>query len=255
MDAEPSRPAPTLIGVGVGPGDPELITVKATRVLERADLILVPAADTTESDIGRAEAIVSEACASARPRIRRVQFSMASRQGVDSRRRTAWRQAADEVVQAFNDGARIVAFATVGDPSVYSTFSYLADHVRDTVPDCDVAVVPGITAMQALAATSVTPLVEGREVLALVPITSGMETLNRALDCADTVVAYKAGRQLGEVTTLLRKRGRDAGTLLGVNIGLPHETIGPLPENETATTPYFSTLLIPPSRSETGGRL
>ena len=242
-----------LVGVGVGPGDPGLVTLKAVHIFETADVILVPAADTRDAEAGRAEAIVTEVCPGAAGRIRRIPFSMAARSGVDERRSQAWMASAIQAVSAFEAGARLVAFATIGDPSVYSTFSYLASEVRARIPDCQVSVVPGITAMQALAAASVTPLAEGQEVLALVPVTAGLETLDRALDCADTVVAYKVGRHLGDVTALLRERHRDEGAVLGVDVGLPDQTIVPLADAQDA--PYFSSLIIPPVRTQTGGRL
>ena len=251
----PRTSSPHLIGVGVGPGDPELITVRAVRILEMADVILVPAADTSDADIGRAEAVVLAACPSVVDRVRRIPFSMAARHGVDRRRRDAWQMSADEAVRAFSSGAGSVVFATVGDPSIYSTFSYLADTVRSLVDGCQVSVVPGITAMQALAASSVTPLVEGQEMLALIPVTSGLDAFARALDGADTVVVYKIGGHLAEVAKLLRERNCDAEAILGVDVGLPTESIKRLAETDSNATSYFSTLIVPPTRTRTGERL
>src|SRR5207248_2479441 len=110
-----------LAGVGMGPGDPELVTVKAVRVLREADLVLVPVMATGEQ--GRAEATVRAHVD--HDRIRRVVFALdgAADRG---RREAAWDAAADEAVGAFRAGAAVVAFATIGDPNVYSTFTYLA---------------------------------------------------------------------------------------------------------------------------------
>ena len=153
--AAPAIGTPTLIGVGVGPGDPELVTVKAVAVFESADVILVPATEASGQDAGRAEQVVLAACPAAAAKLQRVPFSMAQRSGIGTKRRQSWMASAKAAQQAFADGASIVAFATVGDPSVYSTFSYLAAQVRAVVPGLTVVVVPGITAMQALAAASV----------------------------------------------------------------------------------------------------
>lgn len=250
---DPAARIPALIGVGVGPGDPELITRKAVAVFERADVILVPSTEASGDDAGRAEKIVLAACPDAAGKLRRVPFSMAQRRGVGTKRRQSWEASAQAAVDAFGAGAATVAFATVGDPSVYSTFSYLAAQVQAVVPDVDVSVVPGITAMQALAAASLTPLVEGRECLTLVPVTAGLDAVGAALDHADTVVAYKGGRQLPDLLDLVHDRGLDG--VLGVNIGLPGQTITPLSEVETAGAPYFSTVLVAPRRTSTGGAL
>ncbi|MGC3993087.1 MAG: precorrin-2 C(20)-methyltransferase [Propionicimonas sp.] len=244
---------PTLVGVGVGPGDPELVTLKAVRVFERADVVLVPSTETSGDDAGRAEQVVLAACPAAATKLRRVPFSMAQRRGVGTQRRKSWEASAQAAVDAFRAGARVVAFATVGDPSVYSTFSYLAAQVQAVVPDVGVSVVPGITAAQALAAASLTPLVEGQESFALVPVTAGLDVVGSALDTADTVVAYKGGRQLPALLDLIRSRGRDG--VLGVNIGLPGESLTPLSEVDAESAPYFSTVLVAPVRTETGGRL
>jgi precorrin-2/cobalt-factor-2 C20-methyltransferase len=252
LDAAASG-TPTLVGVGVGPGDPELVTRKAVAVFERADAILVPTTETSGDDAGRAEQIVVAACPEAEAKLCRVPFSMAQRRGVGTKRRQSWEASARAAVEAFEAGATTVAFATVGDPSVYSTFSYLAAQVQAVVPGVDVSVVPGITAMQALAAASLTPLVEGRESLTLVPVTAGLAAVGAALDNSDTVVAYKGGRQLTDLLQLIRDRGRDG--VLGINIGLPGESLTRLGDVDAEKAPYFSTILVAPVRTETGGRL
>lgn len=246
---------PTLTGIGVGPGDPDLITVKAVRALRDADVILVPDTDTGTAEVGRAEQIVLTACPEAADRIRRVPFSMAQRRGVGDKRKQSWLASAQEAVDTFAAGARSVAFATVGDPSVYSTFSYLAAHVREAVPTVRVVVVPGITAMQALAAASGVPLVEAQESLTLVPVTAGLDAVAAALAASDTVVAYKGGRHLTALQELVAERRPDATAVIGVNVGLPGQELRPLAELDAARAPYFSTVLVAPARGTTGGRL
>ncbi len=243
----------TLIGVGVGPGDPGLVTLKAVAVFESADVILVPSTETSGDDAGRAEQLVLAVCPEAAAKLLRVPFSMAQRSGVGAQRRNSWEASARAAEQAFANGATQVAFATVGDPSVYSTFSYLAAHVQAVVPGVTVSVVPGITAMQALAAASLTPLVEGSESLTLVPATAGLAAVSAALDSSDTVVAYKGGRQLAGLVRLITQRGREG--VLGVNVGLPDQQLTPLSEVDAEQAPYFSTVLVAPKRTETGGRL
>jgi precorrin-2/cobalt-factor-2 C20-methyltransferase len=239
----------TLAGVGVGPGDPELVTVKAVRVLRDADLVLVPVLDTGE--LGRAEATVRQHVHPAG--IRGLVSAQNARQDRD-RREAAWDAAADETAGVFAAGAGTVAFATIGDPNVYSTFTYLAATVRARVPGLTVTTVPGITAMQDLAARSGTVLCEGTETLALLPLTAGMPAFREALATHDTVVGYKSGRHLPEVLAAVREAGRLDGAVHGASLGLPGEDIRPAAE-VTGPAPYLSVLLVPGQRASRGGKL
>jgi precorrin-2/cobalt-factor-2 C20-methyltransferase len=276
-----------LFGVGVGPGDPELVTIKAVRVLAEAGLVLVPVmAGAGPAEPGRAEATVRAHIDSAR--IRRVPFALSDRGGVTSGRRAAWQAAARAVAAAFAAGTATVAFATIGDPNIYSTFSYLAQAVRDLVPGVSVHTVPGITAMQDLASRSGTVLAEGSESLVLLPLSRGavavtgacpgagaaavaagadppLGALRDALSRHDTVVAYKlSAAASGErVTTdipalleTLRQARRLDGAVYGARLGLPGEDIRPARElADTAAVPYLSTLIAPGCRTGAGSKL
>lgn len=240
-----------LIGVGVGPGDPELLTLKAARVLASSDAILVPVTEGSGPDGGRAESILVAALPDVADRIVRVPFVMRDRTGVTPRRSASWAASARAALAAFDDGATTVAFATVGDPSVYSTFSYLAATVTAERPAVRIEVIPGITAMQALAAASRTPLVEGDEVLALVPLKAGVDVLTRVAEVADTCVVYKSGRHLAPLKSLVGEWGRSA--VVGTDVGRPGGSIARLADVEEA--PYFTTVLIPAQRGDIGRRI
>jgi precorrin-2/cobalt-factor-2 C20-methyltransferase len=232
-----------LTGIGMGPGDPELVTVKAVRVLREADLVVVPVMSLDET--GRAEATVRAHVD--HDRIVRLVFALDDRGGATPERIAAWDDAADFV--AAQDGH--VVFATIGDPNVYSTFTYLADAVLERRPDAEIASVPGITAMQALAATSGTVLCEGTESLALLPLTAGIDAFDEALTHFDTVVAYKGGRHMSAVREVLERHGRLDSAVFGAALGLPDESVGALPE----TAPYLSTVIAPARRTTRGGKL
>lgn len=236
-----------LIGVGMGPGDPELVTVKAVRVLREADLVVVPVMSADE--VGRAEATVLAHLD--HDRVQRLVFALDDRGGATPDRVQAWDAAADVVAEALRSSGS-VAFATIGDPNVYSTFTYLADAVRERLPDVVVETVPGITAMQALAARSGTVLCEGAESLALLPLTAGLEVFEEALTHFDTVVAYKGGRHLVAVREVLAKHDRLDTAVFGAALGLPDEQVGPLP---TSAAPYLSTVIAPARRTTRGGKL
>jgi precorrin-2/cobalt-factor-2 C20-methyltransferase len=239
-----------LVGVGVGPGDPELITVRAVRVLREADLVLVPVLAGDQSEPGRAESVARGYT----DRAERVVFALSDRGGVTERRAAAWDAAAGRVVGAFAVGARTVAFATIGDPNVYSTFTYLAQTVQSRVAGVRIETVPGITAMQDLAARTGTVLTEGGESLGLVSLTAGAERFRAALTSYDTVVAYKFGSVAGEALAAVKDAGRLDEAVYGARLGLPGEDVRPACQ-VGEPVPYLSTLLVPARRTTRGGKL
>ncbi len=239
-----------LVGVGVGPGDPELVTVKGVRVLADADLVVVPVMDALEQ--GRAEATVRAHVGD--DRLRRLVFALDDRGGPTAERLSAWEAAADAVAERLLERSGTVAFATIGDPNVYSTFTYLADAVRERVPDVEVETVPGITAMQDLAARSGTVLCEGTESLSLLPLTAGVEAFEEALTHFDSLVAYKGGRHMPAVLDVLRRHDRLDGAVYGAALGLPDQQVGAA-AHAPASAPYLSTVIVPAHRTTRGGKL
>jgi precorrin-4/cobalt-precorrin-4 C11-methyltransferase len=235
-----------LIGVGVGPGDPELVTVKAVRVLREADVVLVPVLaipDAGPSGPGRAETIIRVYVAS--DRVKRLPFALNDTGGVTPRRAAAWQAAAAAVAEEFAAGAATIAFGTLGDPNLYSTFSYLAQTVRDLVPEVTVETVAGITAMQDLASRAGLSLAEGTEPVTLVPLNGALSALDQALARGGTVVGYKVGAAASPAPGILRDRlhavGRLDGAVIGARLGLPGELIAPA----AALLPPAAALLPP----------
>jgi precorrin-4/cobalt-precorrin-4 C11-methyltransferase len=244
-----------LIGVGVGPGDPELVTVKAVRVLREADVVLVPVLAGPDPEPGRAETVIREYVAA--DRIRRLEFALNDTGGVTPRRAAAWQTAAAAVAEEFTRGAGTVAFGTLGDPNLYSTFSYLAQTVRDLVPGVTVETLAGITAMQDLASRAGISLAEGTEPIVLVPLNGGVDALDQALASGGAVVGYKVGAAASPGPAILRDRlhqaGRLDGAVIGARLGLAGELISPaadfLPSTQPGPDiPYLSTLIVPARR-------
>ncbi|MER8087431.1 precorrin-2 C(20)-methyltransferase [Streptomyces sp. NPDC056178] len=235
-----------LVGVGVGPGDPELVTVKGVNALRDAAVVVVPVMDTGER--GRAEATVLHYVSA--DKVVRVVFALNERTD-RARREAAWDAAGERVAELLRTHGS-VAFATIGDPNVYSTFTYLAHTIGELLPGTAVETVPGITAMQDLAARSGAVLTEGTEPLTLVPVTAGAAVLKEALEGPGTVVAYKFGRLAAEVATALRETGRTEDAVWGSALGLPEESIRPAAELDEGPLPYLSTLIAPAPRD--GGR-
>ena len=225
-----------LIGVGVGPGDPDLLTLKGLRALQQADHVFVPVGDTGE--IGRAERVVH---AHLDPdRTGRLLFALSDDA---SARAENWQRAAREVSAPLLRG-ETCAFATIGDPNIYSTFTYLARTVKQYVPEVEVDTVPGITAMQDLAARGGAVLLEGDERLALLPFTAGEDALRSALSGFEAVVCYKGGSRLREVLEIAAETGRLEDALYGSRLGMEGEEVLEASEVIGREGPYLSTLIF-----------
>lgn len=225
-----------MIGVGVGPGDPELLTLKGLRTLREADEVFVPVGDTGE--VGRAEAVVQEHIES--ERVKRLLFALSD----DTAARAGnWERAAREVSIPLREG-KSCAFATIGDPNVYSTFTYLARSVKGMLEGVEVRTVPGITAMQDLASKSSSVLLEGDERLALLPFTAGREALSDALARYESVVCYKGGGRLGEVLGAAEEAGRLDEAVYGERLGMEGEEVLCMPEIRGRAGQYLSTVIF-----------
>ena len=240
---------PALIGVGVGPGDPGLITIKALSELRGADRVFGPS--MAVDVVGRAESIVRQAAPDVV--VERLVFAIVEDAVA---RRAAHDRAADRVAECLAAGER-VAFVTLGDPNVYSTFHHLADRVLERRPGTPVTTVPGICAFQDLAARSGTVLVDGVERLHLVTAVAGPQAIDVALGDPDAaIVVYKGGRHLPALIERLRAAGRLDDAVVGELVGLPGERVGPLALAAPTPAAYLSSLLVPPrreGRTEPGG--
>lgn len=244
-----------LFGVGVGPGDPELVTLRALAVLRAADVVVVPVRDDIEQ-VGYAERVVRHHLPAAT--IVRAPFALTERHGVTDRRSGAWEAAAELILAAFDRGARQVGFATIGDPNVFSTYAYLAATVRSRRPTVVTRTVAGITAMQALAAASDTVLCEGREPLVLFPAAGdpGLlgELLGDPLLTEATIVAYKGGRHWPALREMLAASGRLDDAVVGSHLGRQDERVVTAAA-VAGEIPYLSTVVAPARRAGRGERL
>lgn len=224
-----------LTGVGVGPGDPDLLTRRAVAVLESADRVVAPV--TAGQEPGRAESVVRAVLGDLD--ITRLPFEMI---------RDASHAAAGRALLPWLGAGEHVAFVTLGDPAVYSTFPSVVAALRALGCTAAVDTVPGITAFQDLAARSGTVLLDGTESLSLVTALDGPAHLDAALDDPTrTVVVYKGGAYLPQVAALLAARGRLSGAVFGERLGLDGERVCPLADAAGAPASYLATVIVPPA--------
>ncbi|HEX9080558.1 MAG TPA: precorrin-2 C(20)-methyltransferase [Desulfuromonadaceae bacterium] len=209
----------TLFAVGVGPGDPELLTRKAERILRRVDVVLAPVSNPAETSV--ALATVREFLDEGRQEVVVHQFPMTA----DKERLTrAWREAAALIAQRIAAG-KDVAFITIGDPLFYSTFIYLLRIFREEYPSIPVEIVPGISSINASAAQAGVALAEADGKVAVIPATAGLEHISKALATYETVVLLKVKPLFGAILELLRQTGHQEGTLFVERVGSDRQTV------------------------------
>ncbi|MHB1923454.1 MAG: precorrin-2 C(20)-methyltransferase [Acidimicrobiales bacterium] len=234
----PDRPVPgRLVGIGVGPGDPGLVTISALAALRRADRVVAPS--TSVDAVGRAEMIVRQAAPDVV--VERLVFEMAPDRAA---RDGAVVRAAERVAACLQSGEE-VAFITLGDPLVYSTFAGVSRAVRDLRPGTVVEHQPGIMAFQALAARTGTVLADERQAI-LVRTALSQDDLEADLHRRDvTLVAYKGGKLLPEVAAAVERAGRSRAAVAGELLGMGGERLGALAEMSAGPASYLATVIVP----------
>lgn len=200
MSSRPSQSYGCLYGVGVGPGDPELLTLKAQRILKQVPVICAPRSETSPESY--AFNIVRDLIDTSKQEILRVTFPTDD----PDEAAEVWRDAAEQVAERLRQG-QDVAFITEGDPMLYSTFSYVLEGIRSEHPDLPVEVVPGVSSVMAAAASSAVPLVTHGQRLAILPAVYGIDDLRRAISSYDTIVLMKVNRTLLDALANLENLG------------------------------------------------
>jgi len=233
-------------GIGVGPGDPELLTLKAVRILERVDVLCVPSSAAGRESL--ALSVVGRALRRELP-VLELAFPMIKDRAALQKH---WAKAGETVAARVREGQK-VAFVTIGDPMFYSTYGYLLTHLHTHHPDLETETVPGITAMTACAAALQMPLAEGDETLAVVPAAYGLEHLPRILEDFDNVVLMKINRQFDRIKEMLKAhRQPDDQCALVSRCGYPDQTVyRDLSRVNSEKLDYMSLLII---RRDRGGK-
>lgn len=235
-----------LYGVGVGPGDPELVTLKTYRVLRAVDVICAPKARADRpsqalevvrpllQDAGKKQEIVELIY----PMIRDLRILEAF-----------WERNSEAIASRLQEG-RNVAFITMGDPMLYSTFIYTYKKVMKKLPEAAVEVIPGVTSLTACAAASKTPIAKDDETVALIPSTAELEKLRELAKHADTLIFIKGVKRLDALSKDLKECGFDENAIVvmvkGYGTVQEEVKVGNLWELHRwdVEDAYFSTLMV-----------
>jgi precorrin-2/cobalt-factor-2 C20-methyltransferase len=222
-----------LYGLGVGPGDPELVTLKAARILQACPVVAYPAPDDGESF---ARSIVADLMPAG---VTEIPMVIPMR----TERYPAFEvyDAAAGTIGGHLDAGRDVAVLCEGDPFFYGSFMYLFSRLAGRYR---IEIVPGVTSLTACAAAFGRPLAGLNDVLSVVPATLSEDQLYNLLQIADAVAIMKVGRHLEKVRRVLDDLGMTAKAAYVERATLPNQKAMPLARLDAREAPYFSMILV-----------
>lgn len=226
-----------LYGIGVGPGDPDLLTVKAAKVLGEVDVVF--AASSTKNDYSTALGI---ALPHMRPDVikRHLGFPMTKDK---EELEAAWRRNAEEVAEVLRSGKN-AAFLTLGDSLTYSTYGYLLKTLKRLAPELRCEAVPGITSYQAAAAKVGFILAESEESLVVSSGVCNPERLEQLLEVADNAVIMKTYKNFDDIRGSLERLRLSDKTVLVSRLGMEGESILHDIKDAPEKPHYFSLALV-----------
>lgn len=230
--------------IGIGPGDPDLLTRKAFLVLNECQAIAAPS--SSREGTSTALSIVDQAMDISRKEIHQLHFPMEKihgDSGPSSDVQKAWVKAAEQVLSLLAEGKN-VAFPTLGDPAIYSTGYYLYETILALRPETKVSFIPGISAMSACSATTGIPLCLGDDKLAVIPATFSMHDIRQTLENFDTIIFMKVHRVLDELIALLQELDLLDCAVLVERAGMENECIHTKLSDIREQVHYFSTILV-----------
>ncbi|CAB1061225.1 Cobalt-precorrin-2 C(20)-methyltransferase (EC [Olavius sp. associated proteobacterium Delta 1] len=240
-----NKKAGILYGIGVGPGDPDLITIKAAKILNQVDIVF--AAASTKNNHSLAVNIASEHIPDSTT-VKTLRFPMTSDK---NETRRAWKEHAHTIIGELEQG-RNVAFLTLGDSMTYSTYGYILKHVQTLAPHLEAQTVPGITSYQAAAARLNTPLVEGEESLMVVSGVKGGNRLRELNGKPENVVFLKAYRNVPDIKAAIDESGKYPNCVGVKSCGQSSEEIIKDIEELSQRKPDYWTLIISKQSTNNG---
>ena len=232
-----------VVCVGCGPGDPELLTVKAASLLKNADVIYAPTAREGKPSIALS---IVQKYVNATAKIVDLIFPMVKNR---EQTRLYWRRNAEQIAEAAKMGKKVV-YLTVGDPSLYSTWIYIQREITSRYPEIHLKIIPGIPSVFAFAAQAKISLAEGDETLGIIPACYDLEKVKRTANSCDTLVFLKDGRHFGEVIEMLGSAGFSDDSMItmaqDVSAGeevLKRNSLKEIRQNKVTTEKYFSLMV------------
>lgn len=187
-----------LYGIGIGPGDPELITLKATRILAQCKHIFVPKARDAEKSIALA---IAKTYINPEAEVYEIVFPMSRNK---AKLQQYWNKSAQQVVAVLKKGKN-ACFLTLGDSLLYSTYIYLIRALRRWMPRVEIITIPGITAFSAAAALTNFPLGEAKKPVIIIPASDNLKNIRKALATKSTVILMKIGKCLNNILDILEE--------------------------------------------------
>lgn len=223
-----------LYGIGVGPGDPELLTLKALRLIKESPVIAVPGTQVKES-------VAYQIVKGAYPELdEKLLVPVAMPMTKDPKMLEENHQKAAEQIEAYLKKGEQVVFLTLGDPTVYSTYLYV--HKRILSRGYEAEIVSGITSFTAAAARLNLGLVEMSEPLHVIPATYQADQMDEVLKLPGTKVLMKTGKKMKQVKECLLRSGQK--TVMVENCGMPNEKIYLSAEEIPESAGYYSLLIV-----------
>lgn len=213
-----AKSAGKLYGIGVGPGDPDLIPVKSVKILEKVDLIF--AASSSKNNHSQAVNIAAPHIPES-SQVIVLPFPMTKDMAA---KKQAWEENAATIIAALEKGLH-AAFLTLGDTMTYSTCGYIIQAVQKLAPHIEIETIPGITSYQAAAATANTPLMEGEESLLILSGVQGGDNLRKHMNSAENVVFLKAYKNMDDIVASVEEAGLIENSYGIINCSLEDQEI------------------------------
>ncbi|SEP35240.1 precorrin-2 C(20)-methyltransferase [Propionispora vibrioides] len=203
-------------GIGVGPGDPELLTLKAVSVIREADVIIAPKTEKKEDSVALS---IAAPYVKENVQIVKLVFPMVSDSDTLSE---AWEYNKNVIVDLLKAGKKVI-FLTLGDPMFYSTYIY----VFRLLENCGypIETIPGVPAFCAIGSKLGYPLVEGNDILSIIPATASPEKVDKALSITDNVVLMKVYKNVNDIVDKLHKYNLSGQAVMISRCGLPEEEV------------------------------